>query len=52
MDPHVIWLVLLTVGVGYLMTAAGLSKRALEWRHRDGVCPSCSRNTRDCRCRD
>ena len=51
MDLHVILLLLLTAGVAYLMTAAGVSKRALEWKHRDGVCPSCGRNRRDCSCR-
>jgi hypothetical protein len=32
-----------TMGVGYVMTLAGVHKSALEWRRRDRVCPSCGR---------
>jgi hypothetical protein len=32
-----------TLAVGWLMAYAGLSKSALEFRHRRRVCPSCGR---------
>jgi hypothetical protein len=43
MDPHVALITLLTLGIGYVMTQAGLQKSALEWRRRRRVCPSCGR---------
>jgi hypothetical protein len=51
MDPHVALITLLTLGVGYVMTQAGLQKSALEWRRRYRVCPSCGRaiDARTCR---
>jgi NADH pyrophosphatase NudC (nudix superfamily) len=51
MDPHVGLVTLVTLGVGYVMTLAGLQKSALEWRRRHRVCPSCGRamDTRICR---
>jgi formate dehydrogenase maturation protein FdhE len=41
--PHVTMLVLATLGAGWLMTKAGLEKRALELKKRRRVCPSCGR---------
>jgi hypothetical protein len=49
-DPHVT-IAILTIGVGYLMTQAGLQKSALELKRRRKVCPSCGRErTRACGC--
>jgi hypothetical protein len=49
-DPH-ITIAILTIGVGYLMTQAGLQKSALELRRRRKVCPSCGRErVHDCAC--
>ena len=48
--PHVT-IAILTIGVGYLMTQAGLQKSALELKRRRKVCPSCGRErTRACGC--
>jgi len=49
-DPHVITLAAATLGVGWLMTYAGLQKSALELKRRKRVCPSCGRhiNARVC----
>jgi hypothetical protein len=49
-DPHLITLAAATLGVGWLMTLAGLQKSALEFRRRRRVCPSCGRhiNARVC----
>jgi hypothetical protein len=41
-DPHIAILAVTTLGVGYLMAAAGLQKSALEWRRR--TCPSCGKS--------
>jgi hypothetical protein len=41
--PNVITLCLATLGVGWLMTKAGLQKSALELKKRRRVCPSCGR---------
>ena len=50
LDPHVT-LAIVTVGVGYLMTQAGLQKSALELKRRKRVCPSCGREaSRACSC--
>jgi formate dehydrogenase maturation protein FdhE len=46
-SPHVL-LVFVAAGVIYLMMAAGVQKRALEWKHRPRFCPACGR--RPCRC--
>ena len=43
LDPNIALLTTITCGVGYLMTIAGLSKRALELRRRQRMCPSCGR---------
>ena len=39
LDPNIALLATITCGIGYLMTVAGLSKRALELRRRQRVCP-------------
>jgi hypothetical protein len=43
LDSNIALLTTIICGVGYLMTIAGLSKRALELRRRQRVCPSCGR---------
>ena len=48
-DPH-ISIAILTIGVGYLMTQAGLQKSVLELRRRRKICPSCGRERTDCGC--
>lgn len=41
MNLHIAMLVIVTLGIGWVMTSAGLQKSALEWRQRRRVCPSC-----------
>jgi hypothetical protein len=41
--------VLAAISATILMTIAGLSKHALEWR-RAGMCWACGLQLRDCRC--
>lgn len=49
-DPQ-ITIAILTIGVGYLMTQAGLQKSALELKRRRKICPSCGRErVRACGC--
>lgn len=43
LDLNIAVLVVVTCAIGYLMTVAGLSKRALELKRRQRVCPSCGR---------
>ena len=43
LNPHVMTLVVATLGVGWLMAYAGLSKSALELKRRRRICPSCGR---------
>jgi hypothetical protein len=43
LDPNIALLITITCCIGYLMTVAGLSKRALELKRRRRVCPSCGR---------
>jgi formate dehydrogenase maturation protein FdhE len=43
LDPHFLIVIVATLGVGWLMTLAGLQKSALEFRKRRRVCPSCGR---------
>ncbi len=43
LDPHTATLAILTCGVGYVMTLAGVQKSALEWKRRRRTCPSCGR---------
>ena len=42
-DPHLLAVAAATLGVGWLMTVAGLQKSALELKKRRRVCPSCGR---------
>jgi recombinational DNA repair protein RecR len=50
LDPHTATLAVLTLGIGWVMAAAGLQKNALELRRRRRTCPSCGRHieTRVC----
>jgi hypothetical protein len=51
LDPHVFGLIYGTLGIGILMTLAGIKKSALEWRQRRRMCPSCGRDLRSgCAC--
>jgi len=43
LDPDFVLLAILTCGIGYVMTLAGVHKSALEWRRRQRICPSCGR---------
>jgi hypothetical protein len=53
-DPHIAVLAVLTAGVGYVMTLAGLQKSALELKRRRRMCPACGRQLqrRVCSCAD
>jgi hypothetical protein len=51
LSPHVATLMVLCLGVGYVMTIAGVSKNALEWKRQRRVCPSCGRRSESCLCR-
>jgi formate dehydrogenase maturation protein FdhE len=42
-DPHTATFAVLTLGIGWVMTVAGLQKSALELRKRRRTCPSCGR---------
>ena len=44
LDPHALVICTATLGVGWLMTLAGLQKSALELKRRRRVCPSCGRH--------
>jgi hypothetical protein len=44
LDPHIAALAVVTLGVGWGMMVAGVSKSALEWRRRRRICPSCGRH--------
>ena len=46
MNLHIAILALLTLGIGRLMTTAGLQQGALELRRRRRVCPSCGHEIR------
>lgn len=46
LDPHLATVAVATLGIGWLMTVAGLQKSALELRNRRRVCPSCGRRMR------
>jgi hypothetical protein len=50
MHPGLTTLVVATLAAGYLMIAAGMGKRLLEWRRPVRRCPSCGRLRRDCSC--
>jgi NADH pyrophosphatase NudC (nudix superfamily) len=43
LDLQLVLLFATTTGVGFVMLAAGVQKRALEWRRRQRLCPSCGR---------
>jgi hypothetical protein len=43
MTLHTLSLIFSTMGIGFLMTLAGLHKNALEGRRRRRICPSCGR---------
>jgi hypothetical protein len=43
-DPHIASAAILTLGIGWLMTVAGLQKSALELKRRRRTCPSCGRH--------
>jgi hypothetical protein len=43
-DPHTATLAVLTLGIGWIMTVAGLQKSALELKKRRRTCPSCGRH--------
>jgi len=47
LDPHLATLAIVTLVAGWLMTASGLQKSALEWRKRRRICPSCGRVIED-----
>jgi hypothetical protein len=49
-DPHIVLVGVVTAGVGYAMTLAGVQKSALEWRRRRRTCPSCGRDVARCAC--
>jgi hypothetical protein len=51
-DPHIAVFAVITAGVGYVMTLAGLQKSALEWKRRRRTCPACGRELqrRTCAC--
>jgi len=46
LNPHVMTFVVATLGVGWLMAYAWLSKSALELKRRKRICPSCGRQIR------
>jgi NADH pyrophosphatase NudC (nudix superfamily) len=52
LDPHIAVFAIVTMGVGYVMTLAGVQKNALEWRRRSRTCPSCGHEIRQrtCKC--
>ena len=49
-DSHTLSLVMATLGVGWLMAYAGLTKSALELKQRRRVCPSCGKHIRNTVC--
>jgi NADH pyrophosphatase NudC (nudix superfamily) len=46
LELNVAIIAIVTSGIGYLMVLAGVHKSALEWRHRQRICPSCGRELR------
>jgi hypothetical protein len=44
LDPHTATVAVATLGIGWLMTVAGLQKSALELKRRRRTCPSCGRH--------
>lgn len=51
LDPNLALVFATTTGAAFLMTFAGVQKRALEWRRRRRVCPSCGRRIEGRTCR-
>ena len=43
LDPHMATVAVATLGIGWMMTVAGLQKSALELKKRRRTCPSCGR---------
>ena len=51
--PELAFLMVSTMGVGYLMMSAGLQKKALEWKQRRRTCAGCGKplpRERVCKC--
>jgi hypothetical protein len=44
LDPQTATLAVTTLGIGWIMTVAGLKKSALELKQRKRTCPSCGRH--------
>ena len=51
LDPNLAILFATTTGAAFLMLVAGVQKRALEWRQRRRLCPSCGRRIEGRTCR-
>jgi hypothetical protein len=49
-QPHPMMLMIATMAAAWLMTQAGLAKKALEFRRTRRPCPSCGRQVHMCRC--
>jgi hypothetical protein len=51
LDPELAVAFATTTAAAFVMMLAGVHKRALEWKHRRRVCPSCGRyiDGRTCR---
>ena len=45
---HVVVLVFVVAATVYVMMAAGVQKRALDWKREQRLCPACGRHP--CRC--
>jgi hypothetical protein len=51
LDPNLAVLFATTTAAAFLMMFAGVQKRALEWRRRRRLCPSCGRRIEGRICR-
>ncbi len=51
LDPDLAVLFATTTAAAFLMMLAGVQKRALDWRQRRRVCPSCGRRIEGRTCR-
>jgi hypothetical protein len=51
LDPGLALIFAVTTGAAVLMMVAGVQKRALEWRRRQRLCPSCGRRIQGRNCR-
>jgi hypothetical protein len=49
-EPHLMILLVSTVGVGVLMSFAGLQKSAPEWKRRRRICSFCGHELRRRHC--